>query len=82
MSNPTLPKKVVVLPIDIKVVEVTAGGVEESVPGLEQRGSQSVFKAVSAAIAKQRGVKAVTAPQFSALRPPTSTSISRCTSSW
>jgi len=65
MSNPTLPKKVVVLPIDIKVVEVTAGGVEESVPDWSKEASQSVFKAVSAALAKQPGVKAITAPQFS-----------------
>ncbi len=65
MSNPTLPKKVVVLPIDIKVVEVTAGGVEETVPDWSKEASQSVFKAVSAAITKQPGVKAITAPQFS-----------------
>ena len=65
MSNPTLPKKVVVLPIDIKVVEVTAGGVEESVPDWSKEASQSVFKAVSAALTKQPGIKAITAPQFS-----------------
>jgi hypothetical protein len=65
MSNPTLPKKVVVLPIDIKVVEVTAGGVEESVPDWSKEASQSVFKAVSAAITRQPGIKAITAPQFS-----------------
>ncbi len=65
MSNPTLPKKVVVLPIDIKVVEVTAGGVEESVPDWSKEASESVFKAVSAALSKQPGMKAITAPQFS-----------------
>jgi hypothetical protein len=66
MTNPTLPKKVVVLPIDIKVVEVTAGGVEETVPDWSKEASQSVFKAVSAAIAKQPGMKEIAAPQFSA----------------
>jgi len=65
MSNPTLPKKVVVLPIDIQVVEVTAGGVEEKVPDWSKEASQSVFKAVSAAIARQPGMKEISAPQFS-----------------
>lgn len=64
MSNPTLPKKVVVLPIDIKTVEVTAGGVEEQVPDWSKEASQSVFKAVSAAI-KQAGMKEIAAPRFS-----------------
>jgi len=64
-SNPTLPKKVVVLPIDIKTVEVTAGGVEEQVPDWSKEASRSVFKAVSAAIAKQPGMKELAAPQFS-----------------
>src|SRR2546423_533944 len=60
MSNPTLPKKVVVLPIEIKVVEVSAGGVEENVPDWSKEASQSVFKAVSAAITKQPGMKEIT----------------------
>jgi hypothetical protein len=65
MSNPTLPKKVVVLPIDIKVVEVTAGGVEGAVPDWSKEASQSVFKAVSAAIPSSGEVKEVAAPRFS-----------------
>ena len=65
MKNPTLPKKVVVLPIDIKVVEMTAGDVEETVPDWSKEASRSVFKAVSAAIARQPGMKEVTAPQLS-----------------
>lgn len=65
MSNPTLPKKVVVLPIDIKVVEVTAGDVEEKVPDWSKEASRSVFSAVSAAIAKQAGMKEITAPRLS-----------------
>jgi hypothetical protein len=65
MSKPALPKKVVVLPIDIKVVEVTAGGVEEKVPDWSDEASRSVFKAVSAAIARQAGTKEITPPQFS-----------------
>ena len=64
-SNPTLPKKVVVLPIDIKVVEVTAGDVQETVPEWTKEASRSVFKAVSAAITRQAGIKEIAAPQFS-----------------
>jgi hypothetical protein len=64
-SNPSLPKKVVVLPVNIEVVEVTAGGVEEKVPDWSREASQSVFKALSAAISKQQGMKEVAAPRFS-----------------
>lgn len=64
-GHPTLPKKVVVLPVDIEVVEVTAGGVEEKVPDWSHEASQSVFKAVSAAIGKQQAMKEVTAPRLS-----------------
>jgi hypothetical protein len=62
-GNPTLPRKVVVLPVNIEVVEVSAGGVEEKVPDWSKEASQSVFKALSAAIAKQ-GLKELAAPQF------------------
>src|SRR3954467_11100924 len=64
-GSPTLPKKVVVLPIDIKVVEMTAGDGKETVPDWSKEASRTVFKAVSAAIARQPGMKEVTAPQFS-----------------
>ena len=63
-SNPTLPRKVVVLPVNIEVVEVSAGGVEEKVPDWSKEASQSVFKALSAAINKQ-SLKELAAPQFS-----------------
>ena len=64
LKNPTLPKKVVVLPVNIEVVEVPAGGVEEKVPDWSKEASQSIFKALSAAIGKQ-GLKEIAAPQFS-----------------
>jgi hypothetical protein len=64
LKNPTLPRKVVVLPVNIEVVEVTAGGVEEKVPDWSNEASQGVFKALSAAIGKQ-GLKEMAAPQFS-----------------
>ena len=63
LNNPTLPKKVVVLPVNIEVIEVSAGGVEEKVPDWSKEASESVFKALSAAIGKQ-GLKEMTAPQF------------------
>ena len=63
-GNPTLPKKVVVLPIDIKTVEMTAGDVEEPVPDWSKEASRSVFKAVSAAIARQPEMKEIAAPRF------------------
>ena len=64
-SKPALPKKVVVLPVDIEVVEVSAGGVHEEVPDWSKEASQSVFKALSAAIRKQQGLSELTAPRFS-----------------
>lgn len=64
-GKPALPKKVVVLPVDIEVVEVTAGGVEEAVPDWSKEASRSVFKALSAAIRKQQGLGEVTAPRLS-----------------
>lgn len=63
-NNPTLPKKVVVLPVNIEVVEVTAGGVEEKVPDWSKEASNSVFKAMSAAISRL-GLKETATPHFS-----------------
>jgi hypothetical protein len=65
VNKPVLPKKVVVLPVNIEVVEVSAGGVEEEVPDWSKEASQSVFKALSAAIRKQQGMKEVTPPHLS-----------------
>jgi len=65
VSKPALPKRVVVLPVDIEVVEVSAGGVEEKVPDWSREASQSVFRALSAAIRKERNMDEVTAPRFS-----------------
>jgi len=64
LNKPALPKKVVVLPVNIEVVEVTAGGVEETVPDWSKEASQSVLKALSAAIDKQ-GLKEIAAPRLS-----------------
>ncbi len=64
LKTPTLPKKVVVLPVNIEVIEVSAGGVEEKVPEWSKEASQSVFNALAAAIGKQ-GLKEQATPQFS-----------------
>lgn len=64
-NNPVLPKKVMVLPVNIEVVEVSAGGVEEKVPDWSKEASQSVLKAVLATIRKQQGMKEMAAPHFS-----------------
>ncbi len=64
-SNPAMPKKVMVLPVDIEVVEVSAGGVEEKVPNWSKEAGQSVFLALSTAIKKQQGMKEIAAPRFS-----------------
>jgi hypothetical protein len=54
-----LPKKVVVIPVSVKVYEVTAGGVTEEVPDWSAEASASVFKAVSAALAKNAGMQEI-----------------------
>lgn len=63
-TSPALPRKVVVLPVNVEVVEVTAGGVEEKVPDWSREASENVFKALSTALGKQ-GLKEVAAPQLS-----------------
>ncbi|BAU49130.1 hypothetical protein SVA_2582 [Sulfurifustis variabilis] len=64
-GKPALPRKVVVLPVAVEVVEVSAGGVEEEVPDWSKEASQSVFRALSAAIRKQPGLTEIAAPRFS-----------------
>lgn len=65
VDKPALPKKVVVLPMAVEVMEVTAGGVEEEVPEWSKQASGNIFRALSAAIRKQPGMKEVAAPRFS-----------------
>ena len=64
-SNPSLPKKVVVLPVSIEVLEVTAGGVEEEVPEWSAEASENVFKSLSAAINLDSTLKEVSVPTLS-----------------
>lgn len=62
-KSATLPKKVVVIPVSVKVFETTAGGVSEEVPDWSSEASASVFKAVSSALNKSAGMQ-----EFSMLR--------------
>ncbi len=64
-NTTTLPKKVVVLPADIEVSEVTAGGVEEEVPGWSAEAGKSVARSLSAAIKADGTLTEVKAPRYS-----------------
>ena len=64
-SNPKLPHKVVVLPINVEVIEVTAGGVEEEVPQWSSEASKNIFKSLSTAIKKDPSLVEVRAPRLS-----------------
>lgn len=62
LPNPTLPKKVLVLYSDIEVVEVSAGGVEETVPKWSKVASRTVLKALKAVLEKH-GLKESAVPK-------------------
>jgi hypothetical protein len=64
-GKPKLPKKVVVLPVNIEVLEVTAGGVKEEVPEWSAEASKNVFKSLSAAIKKEATMREVRTPKMS-----------------
>lgn len=64
-SNSKLPKKVVVLPVNVEVLEVTAGGVKEEVPAWSAKASKNVFKSLSVAIKKDPTMREVRAPKLS-----------------
>jgi len=63
--NPTLPKKVVVLPVNVEVLEVTAGGVEETVPEWTAEASANITRSVSAAIKADASLEQVSMPRLS-----------------
>lgn len=64
-TNPALPKKVVVLPVDVEIIEVTAGGVEEEVPAWSAEASKHVARSVSAAIEADTTLQEVTMSRVS-----------------
>lgn len=63
-QNPKLPKKVVVLPVNVEVIEVTAGDVQEEVPEWSEKAGENIFKSVSEAIRKIPGLTEVNTPRF------------------
>lgn len=60
----SLPKKVVVLPVDIKVYEVTAGDISEEVPEWSAEASKNVLKALSDAIQSEKSLSEVVFPRL------------------
>lgn len=62
---PKLPKKLVILPINIEVMEVTAGGVKEEVPEWSAKAGKNTYKAISALIKKNAALKQVKLPRLS-----------------
>jgi hypothetical protein len=64
-NNPNLPKKVVVLPVNVEVLEVTAGGVKEEVPEWSAEASRSVVQAISNHIKTSKNLQQVPAPDLS-----------------
>lgn len=64
-SNPKLPKKLVILPVNVEVLEVTAGGVKEEVPDWSAKASENIYKSLSALIKKNASLVQVKTPRLS-----------------
>ena len=60
-----LPKKVVILPINVEVLEMTAGDVTEEVPEWSAEASNNILKSLSAAIKKDSKLQEVKMPRLS-----------------
>lgn len=60
-----LPKKLVVLPINVKVLEVTAGGVTEPVPEWTAEARKNIEKSLTAAIKKNATLSEIKMPHLS-----------------
>lgn len=68
LTNPSiLPKKVVVLPANIEVYEVTAGDVSEEVPAWSAEASKNVLNALSETVKTDKSLSEVAFPR---LAPP------------
>ena len=61
-----LPKKVVIMPVSVRMYEVTAGGVQEEVREWSTQAETNVHKAISALLAKKGGIQEVALPRLSA----------------
>lgn len=63
-EKPNLPKKVVILPVNIEVIEMTAGGVTEEVPEWSATAGDNVISSLSAAIKAAPNLQEVKAPNL------------------
>jgi hypothetical protein len=61
----TLPKKLVILPANVEVFEVTAGDVTEEVPEWSTEAENNLLKALSAAIKSDKSLAEVDFPRLS-----------------
>jgi len=64
-GKPKLPKKLVILPVNIEVKEVTAGGVKEIVPKWSKKAAKNITKSLSALIKKDKRLRQVRLPRLS-----------------
>lgn len=65
-ASPSLPKKLVILPINIEVKEVTAGGVKEVVPEWSDKAIKNTYESISTLINKDSSLEQVKLPKLSA----------------
>lgn len=64
-NKPKLPKKLIILPINVDVLEVTAGDVKEEVPEWSAEASKNIYKSLSGLIKKDATLKRVNMPRLS-----------------
>ena len=64
-SQPKLPKKLVILPINVDVMEVTAGDVKEEVPEWSAEASKNIHKSLSNIIKQNTALRKVSMPRLS-----------------
>lgn len=64
-GKPKLPKKIVIMPVSVEVLEVTAGGVKEEVPEWSSEAGNNIMKSLSAAIKKDPTLSEAKLPKLS-----------------
>lgn len=64
-GKPKLPKKLVILPVNIEVKEVTAGDVKETVPKWSKKAAKNITKSLSTLIKKDKRLRQVRLPRLS-----------------
>lgn len=56
------PKKVLIMPVDVEISEISAGGVTEEVPEWSEAGRQNVRNAIAEHAANEKRLKMITTP--------------------